>query len=249
MDTCCPAGEGAQLLCGRFTGEVAAMKTSHSVWMVLGVVCVAGLAGCGKSEPAAAAPVAPAAAETPKAAEPSLAAPALAAVKRASEAVVTSLQIPDFQTASVEELSAVASRALNSLSQAASASPAIVEKVAAVKAALAGGQAGEALSSLAGLTAAARSIPGAANIADTATQVVSAWALKQGFDVAKISGVLGALQKKDYASLASQATAVLGKGGLTGDQKGLLSGVLNAYGIDAAKATEAIGALKGLMGN
>lgn len=65
-----------------------AMKTSNSVWMVLGVVCAAGLAGCGKSEPAASAPVA---VETSKTAEPSLAAPALAAVKKASEAVVASL--------------------------------------------------------------------------------------------------------------------------------------------------------------
>jgi hypothetical protein len=56
--------------------------------MVLGVVCAAGLAGCGKSEPAASAPVA---VETSKTAEPSLAAPALAAVKKASEAVVASL--------------------------------------------------------------------------------------------------------------------------------------------------------------
>lgn len=222
------------------------MKTSHSVWMVLGVVCVAGLAGCGKSEPAASAP---AAAETPKAAEPSLAAPALAAVKKASEAVVASLQIPDFQTATVEDLSAVASQALSGLQQAASSAPAVVEKVNAIKTALEAGQASQALSSLAGLTAAAKSIPGAANIAETATQVVSAWALKQGFDVAKISGVLGALQKKDYAGLASQATSVLSKGGLTGDQKGLLSGVLNAYGIDASKAAGAVGALKGLMGN
>lgn len=214
--------------------------------MVLGVVWVAGLAGCGKSEPAAADPVA---AETPKAAEPNLAAPALAAVKKASEAVVASLQIPDFQTATVEDLSAVASQALSGLRQAASSSPAVVEKVNAVKTALEAGQASEALSSLAGLTAAAKSIPGAANIAETATQVVSAWALKQGFDVAKISGVLGALQKKDYAALASQATSVLSKGGLTGDQKGLLSGVLNAYGIDASKAAGAVSSLKGLMGN
>lgn len=215
--------------------------------MVLGVVCAAGLSGCGKTEqpavPAAEAPVAP------KAAESSLAAPALAAVKKASDAVVASLQIPDFQTATVAELSEVASQALGSLGQAAGSVPAITEKVNAIKTALASGQASQALSSLAGLSAAAKKIPGAANIAETATQVVSAWALKQGFDVEKISGVLGALQKKDYAALASQATSVLSKGGLTGDQKGLLNGVLNAYGIDAAKAAGAVSSLKGLLGN
>ena len=230
------------------------MKTSNSFWIVLGVVGAAGLAGCGKSEPAATSPatpaaaVAPVAAETPKTAETSLAAPALAAVKKASEAVVASLQIPDFQTATVADLSAVATQALSGLGQAASASPVVVEKVTAVKTALAAGQAGEALSALAGLGAAAKNIPGAAAIAETATQVVSAWALKQGFDVAKISGVLGALQKKDYAALATQATSLLGKGGLTGNQKGLLSGVLNAYGTDASKAAGAVGALTGLMG-
>jgi hypothetical protein len=221
------------------------MKTSNSLLVVLGVLCVAGLTGCGKSEPVAAAP---AATEAPKPAETSLAAPALAAVKKASDAVVASLQIPDFQTATVEDLSEVASQALSKLGQVTSSSPVVAEKVTAIKTALSAGKASEALSSLAGLSEAVKSIPGAANIAETATQVVSAWALKQGFDVAKISGVLGALQKKDYAALASQATSVLGKGGLTGDQKGLLNGVLNAYGIDATKAAGAVNSLKGLMG-
>lgn len=185
----------------------------------------------------------------PAAAESGVMAPGLATVKKASEAVVTSLQIPDFQTASVEDLSSVATQALSGLGQAASSSPSVVAQVNAVKTAVTAGQAGQALSSLAGLTAAAKSIPGAANIAESATQVVSAWALKQGFDVSKISGVLGALQKKDYTSLASQAAGLLGKGGLTGDQKGLLNGVLNAYGIDASKAAGAVNSLKGLMGN
>lgn len=228
-----------------------AMKTSNPLWIVLGVACVAGLAGCGKSEPAAGAPAAPVAevVAAPKTPESSVMAPALAAVKKASEAVVTSLQIPDFQTASVEDLSAVATQALSGLGQVASSAPTVVEKVNSVKTALASGQANQALASLAGLSAAAKSVPGAAAIAETATQVVSAWALKQGFDVAKISGVLGALQKKDYAALASQATSVLGKGGLTGDQQGLLKGVLNAYGIDATKAAGAVSAVKGLLGN
>ncbi|MBC8039224.1 MAG: hypothetical protein H7Y06_01635 [Opitutaceae bacterium] len=227
------------------------MKTSNSLLVVLGVACAAGLAGCGKSEPAASAPAAPAAEApvAPKPPESSVMAPALAAVKKASEAVVSSLQVPDFQTATVEDLSDVATQALSGLGQVASSAPTVVEKVNAIKTALASGQASQALSSLAGLSAAAKSIPGAANIAETATQLVSAWALKQGFDVAKISGVLGALQKKDYAALASQATSVLSKGGLTGDQKGLLNGVLGAYGIDATKAAGAVSSLKGLMGN
>ncbi len=227
------------------------MKTSNSLLVVLGVVGVAGLVGCGKSEPVASEPAAPVTevVAAPKTPESSVMAPALVAVKKASEAVVTSLQVPDFQTASVEDLAGVATQALSSLGQVASSAPTVVEKVNAVRTALASGQASQALSSLAGLSAAAKSVPGGAAIAETATQVVSAWALKQGFDVAKISGVLGALQKKDYAALASQATSVLSKGGLTGDQQGLLKGVLNAYGIDATKAAGAVSAVKGLLGN
>ncbi|MET0263163.1 MAG: hypothetical protein ABW223_09715 [Rariglobus sp.] len=233
------------------------MKTSQSVLLVLGVVGIVGPSGCGKSEPVASAPApavqtpAPAATPIPAPAltPSSAAAPALSAVKKASDAVVASLNIPDFQTATVEDISEVASQALTSLSRVVSSTPAVVEKVTAVKTALEAGEASNALTALTGLSAAAKNIPGAANLTETAKQLVSAWALKQGFDTAKISGVLGALQKKDYAALASQATSVLSKGGLTGDQQGLIQGVLNAYGIDATKAAGAFNAVKGLMGN
>ena len=172
------------------------------------------------------------------------------AAKVAEPAVpAATVTVPDLQTTSVSQLSAVASQALTALEEMTSkSSPALTEKINAVKAALAGNQASAALSSLAGLNKAAKGTPGAEGMASKATQVVSAWALKQGFDLAKISGVLGALQKPDYAALATQATSVLSKGDLTHDQKGLLNGVLNAYGIDASKAAGAANAIKGLFG-
>ena len=239
------------------------MKTSNLIWMLAGVSCAAGMVGCGKSEPAPSAPVAPKAvqADTTVAAPlpsdtpaPAPApAPALTVAPKVTKSVMetmAALQIPNFQTASATDLSTVASQALTGLSKTtAGSSPAIANAVASVQSALTAGKAMDALSSLTGLNAAAKGVPGATGLADSATQLVSAWALKQGFDTAKISGVLGALQKKDYAALASQGASVLSKGGLTGDQQGLLKGVLGAYGIDATKAAGAVNAVKGLLGN
>ena len=212
----------AKLQCLRFSGAVWAMKLSNSFWLMVGMAGMTGVAVHAKSSSLLTV------AES---------APAVAAVK-----------IPDFQTASVAQLSTLATQVLTSLGQTAAKSPAIADKVTALKAALAGNQASTALSSLAGLSAAAKSVPGAEGLAASATQLVSAWALKQGFDTAKISGVLGALQKQDFAALASQGASVLSKGGLTGDQQGLVKGVMNAYGIDTTKAAGAAGALKGLFG-
>jgi hypothetical protein len=199
-----------------------AMKLSNSFCLM---VCAISLAATGKSAP--------------------VTTPVVPPVPPAASAAVT---IPDFQTASVSQLSTIATQVLTSLGQTAAKSPAIADKVSALKTALAGNQASAALSSLAGLSAAAKGVPGAEGLAGSATQLVSAWALKQGFDLAKISGVLGALQKPDFAALASQGASVLSKGGLTGDQQGLVKGVMNAYGIDTTKAAGAASALKGLFG-
>lgn len=199
------------------------MKTSKSLWLAAGLVC-------------AVVPSAVVKAETP-------------AANGAAGAVASALSIPDFKTASVADLASVASQALGGLSSAAGSAPALLEKVKVVQAALSGGKALDAVTALAGLSEAAKAVPGAAKLAETAKQVVSAWALKQGFDATKISGVLGALQKKDLGSLASKAAGLLNKGGLTGDQTGLLNGVLGAYGVDASKAAGAASAVKGLLGN
>ncbi|MCC5021822.1 MAG: hypothetical protein J6386_03025 [Candidatus Synoicihabitans palmerolidicus] len=101
----------------------------------------------------------------------------------------------------------------------------------------------EALGQLKGLAEAAKAIPVAV---DAAKQMVSAWALKQGFDTAQIGPILGALQQGDYAGLASQAAMLAGAGGLTEQQKALVNGVLSAYGIDA-KADEVLNKVKGLL--
>jgi hypothetical protein len=199
------------------------MKLSKTLGWMAGIACVTGVAVHAKTD-----------STWTTVAE---SAPAAAAVT-----------IPDFQTASVAQLSTLATQVLTSLGQTAMKTPAVADKVSALKSALAGNQASAALSSLAGLSAAAKGVPGAEGLAASATQLVSAWALKQGFDLAKISGVLGALQKPDFTALASQGTSLLSKGGLTGDQQGLLKGVLNAYGIDTTKAAGAAGALKGLFG-
>jgi hypothetical protein len=215
-----------QLPCGGFLSELAAMKTSHAFRVALIAMVAAGVTGSARAE---------------------LAGGAVAAVP-VSETAPT-LKLPDFKTASVADLAGIASQALSGLGQVATSAPGLLEKVTAVKTALSAGQASQALTALAGLGAAAKNIPGAAALADTATQLVSAWALKQGFDAAKISGVLGALQKKDLSALTSKATSLLAKDGVTDDQQGLLKGVLNAYGIDASKAAGAAGALKGFFGN
>lgn len=201
-----------------------AMKLPNSFWLMACMAGMTGVAAHAKSDSS------------------------LVTVAESAPATEATVKIPDFQTASGSQLSTLATQVLTSLGQMAAKSPALVEKINAVKTALAGNQANAALSSLAGLSAAAKSVPGAEGLAGSATQLVSAWALKQGFDTAKISGVLGALQKQDFAALAAQGASVLGKGGLTSDQQGLVKGVLNAYGIDATKAAGAAGALKGLFG-
>jgi hypothetical protein len=81
---------------------------------------------------------------------------------------------------------------------------------------------------------------------DTAKLRVRGWALKQGFDPAKIGPSLSTLQQRDYAALASQAATLAGTGGLTEQQQRLLNGVLMNYGIDA-KFEEVLGKVKGLF--
>ena len=232
----------------------------------MAVVGAVGLTGCGKPEPEAADPavaVAPVVEQpmTPAAGtshtpvpEPvelraAAVAPTVASVPAPETAVLaTPVKVPDLQTASVKRLGELATRALTNLGVATAAtSPALSEQVNAVKTSMAANDAKAALASLGGVNQAVKGNAGAEGMAASVTQLVSAWALKQGFDVAKISGVLGALQKQDYAALATQASGVMAQGGVTGEQQDLLKGVLNAYGIDATKAAGAVGTVKGLF--
>jgi len=215
------------------------MKTSILLAVPFSVMLAAGLAGCGKSEPAAT-DASPAKVEVGMSMDQ-----AVKAAESLAKAANVELKIPDFKTVSVADLSKVASQALTGLGSVVESSPAALKQVQAVQSSLAAGDAKAALSSLAGLGDAVQSIPGAAALLEQSKQLVSAWALKQGFDPAKISGVLGALQTGDMGALAQQATTLLGKGGLSGEQTDLLKGVLNTFGIDSGSAVSAV---KGLLG-
>jgi hypothetical protein len=248
------------------------MKTVQGLGTGLALTCLLGLVGCSKSEPVAATPPsapspAPAAAPAPTPTVPPVTSSPVAVpaetITAAKESVATtasslaaaareslaSFKLPDFQTASTQQLSGLATQALTQWMQAIEKpSPAVTTEVESVKTALAQEKPTAALSSLTKLGDYAKSIPGGEALLQSSKQLVSAWALKQGFDVAKVSGVLGALQKGDYAALASQAATLLAKGGVSTEQKGILDGVLGTFGIDATQASGAVNAVKGLLG-
>lgn len=240
------------------------MKSAQGFGTGLALTCLLGLVGCSKSEPVATTTT-PAPATTPAAAPvsapvtaPVVPAETIAAAKESATTIavmaaaresLANLKLPDFKTASTQQLSDLAAQALTQWAQAVEKpSPTVTTEVASVKAALAQEKPAAALASLTKLGDYAKSIPGGEALLQSSKQLVSAWALKQGFDVAKISGVLGALQSGDYAALASQAATLLGKGGVSGEQKGILDGVLGTFGLDATQASGAVNAVKGLFG-
>ncbi|MCU0794217.1 MAG: hypothetical protein MUE42_15520, partial [Opitutaceae bacterium] len=201
----------------------------------LALLCLLGLSACSKpesaapaAEPAVSAP-ASASAAAPVASTPApVAAPALqeavastaAATLAAARESLANLKLPDLQTATTAALATLATQTLTQWTQAIEAPPsALTTEVEAVKTALAAEQPITALASLGKLGDYAKSIPGGDALLQSSKQLVSAWALKQGFDTAKISGVLGALQSGDYASLAAQAATLFAKGGVTSEQK------------------------------
>ena len=202
--------------------------------------------GCSKTESSASAtaPSEPDVAVAPKTEmSPSIPVAATAPIA----ASPTAITVPDLQQASVAQLAQISTTSLSNLTALAGPShPEIAAQAAAVKASLGTNRAVDALGQLKQLTAYAQSIPGAAAAIDTAKLLVSGWALKQGFDPAKISPILGALQNRDYTSLASQAAILAGAGGLTEQQTALINGVLSTYGIDA-KIDDVLGKVKGLF--
>ncbi len=242
------------------------MKLFQTSGLIAGVVVAAGLTACSKPEQAPAASPAPAPASAPavtvaapaapKPAEPApVVTPAPVEVaKPAAEAVASAFdfanfKLPDFQASSTAQLATTASQLLTGLGElTGKSSPTSLTQVEAVKSALNAGKALDALAKLQQLGETVKAIPGAEGLLLAGKQVVSAWALKQGFDPAKISGILGSLQKSDWVGLASQAAALLGKGGVSGEQKSLLDGVLGNFGVSGGAASAATGALKGLLG-
>jgi len=182
--------------------------------------------GCGKKETVASTAPAPAAAN--------------------ATAAIAEVTLPDLEATSVTQLASASSETLTNLAALAGPSqPEVVKQAEAVKSAISANRAVDALGQIKQLAASAQAIPGAPAVIEATKQMVSAWALKQGFDTAMIAPVLGALQAGDYAGLGSQAAMLFGAGGLTDQQKELLNGVLSTYGI-SSKADELMGKVKGL---
>jgi hypothetical protein len=255
---------------GGNTNALAVMKLFQTSGLLAGVVVVAGLTACSKPEQAAA--PTPPATVTSKTEPTPAPAPAVVTVsppapieapKVAAETVkaieapqaaasvfsLANFKMPDFQSASVEQLASTAAQVLTGLGDfGGKTSPTALSQVEAVKTSLSAGKALDALSKLKQLGDTVKAIPGADALLTVSKQVVSAWALKQGFDPAKISGALGSLQKGDWVGLAGQAASLISKGGVSGEQKSLLDGVLGNFGLSAGSASSAAGALKGLLG-
>jgi len=208
------------------------------------------VSGCGKKETASAsAPAATPAASTTDAkaavasAETTLKEVAATTVEQARTALAD-LKVPDLKSASTSQLASTSAETLTNLASVAGTSqPEVATQVEAVKSSLSSNDSVGALAKMKQLAASAQAIPGAQQAVEGAKQMVSAWALKQGFDTAKISPVLGSLQSGDLTGLASQVSTLLGAGGLSDQQKALLNGVLDTYGVNA-KATELMGKLK-----
>jgi len=157
------------------------------------------------------------------------------------------ITIPNLSQSSADQLAQLGSQSLSNLAFLdGDKSSGIMDQIASLRSSLDGNQAVDALNQLKQLSDVAQSIPGAPIVIEGTKQLVSAWALKQGFDASTITPVLAALQQKDYASLASQAAILLGTGALTAEQKQIVNGVLANYGIDA-KVDQALDAVKGLF--
>jgi hypothetical protein len=227
------------------------MKASPRSVPRLALLCLLGLSACSKPESAA------------PAAEPAVSEPAAAPAPALPETVVTAatntlaaareslanLKLPDFKTTTGAALATLASQTLTQWAQTVEAPPsALTTEVEAVKTALAAEKPVAALASLTKLGDYAKSLPGGEALLMSSKQLVGAWALKQGFDPARISGALGALQSGDYASLAAQAAMLFSQGGVTAEQKSLIDGVLGTFGLDPTQAGAAINAVKGLFG-
>lgn len=205
----------------------------------LAALSIVWFAGCAKSESS----------ESVASAAPSKPAPAPA--KTTMEAAVgqamTALKVPDLVEISPDKLAAVTSDSLTQLGKMAAASDVdLTSQLDGLKAALTKENALAALDHLPAIISAAQQIPGADAAIASTQQMVTGWALKQGFDPATINPLLSSLQKADFGQLAAQASTLLGTGDLSDQQVQLINGVLASYGVDA-KATEVINSVKGLF--
>lgn len=157
------------------------------------------------------------------------------------------IQVPNLIEISPDKLANISADALTQLgAMAASSDVSLNTQLDALKSALNKENAMAALEQLPAIISAAKQIPGADAAIASTQQMVTGWALKQGFDPATINPMLGSLQAADFGRLAAQASSLIGTGDLTDQQVELINGVLASYGIDA-KATEVINSVKGLF--
>lgn len=206
--------------------------------LVLGIL---GLAGCSKSEPTATAT-----APTPAVDDPTP--PAATTMEQAVGQMLNAFDVPNLVEVSPDKLASVSSDALSQLGQMAAASDVdLSSQLTALKASLTKENAMAALDQLPAIINAAKQIPGADAAIASTQQMVTGWALKQGFDPATINPMLASLQAADFGRLAAQASSLIGTGDLTDQQVQLINGVLASYGMDT-KATEVINSVKGLLG-
>jgi hypothetical protein len=205
------------------------------LFMILGMLW---LAGCSKSEPAATATASAVDDPVP---------PATTPMEKAAGQMLNAFQVPNLMEVSPDKLAAVSSDALSQLGQmAASSNVDMSGQLDALKAALTKENAMAALDQLPAIISAAQQIPGADAAIASTQQMITGWALKQGFDPATINPMLASLQAADFGRLAAQASTLMGTGDLTDQQINLINGVLANYGVDA-QATEVINSVKGLF--
>lgn len=168
-------------------------------------------------------------------------------MEKAVGQVLNAFEVPNLVEVSPDKLAAVSSDALSQLGQMAASSDVDMSgQLDALKAALTKENAMAALDQLPALISAAKQIPGADAAIASTQQMVTGWALKQGFDPATINPMLSSLQAADFGRLAAQASTLIGTGDLSDQQVQLINGVLASYGVDA-KATEVINNVKGLF--
>ena len=209
------------------------------------LAALVGLMGCSKSEPAAQAPAAEPQAVTES--SPMKAMPTTTKEAKMMVKDMAPIQVPNLIEISPDKLANISADALTQLgAMAASSDVSLNTQLDALKSALNKENAMAALEQLPAIISAAKQIPGADAAIASTQQMVTGWALKQGFDPATINPMLGSLQAADFGRLAAQASSLIGTGDLTDQQVELINGVLASYGIDA-KATEVINSVKGLF--
>ena len=127
------------------------------------------------------------------------------------ETKMSEIKMPDLAGISADQLGQLSIAALTNLAGMADAeSPGMMSQLSGLKSSLSSKDPIEALGQLKEWAVMAQQIPGAAAGIETTKGMVSAWALKQGFDPSLINPVLSALQAGDLGRLAAQAAKLSG---------------------------------------